>query len=497
MALQIDTGVAATATMSALIRAKDWSKTSLGDPAYWPSSLKLVVKLLLASGFPMAVRWGPDFVLIYNDGYRPILGDKHPRALGLPFREVWPEVQAELEGLHESILSGERSAFFQEDLLLKIQRHGCEWEDARFTISYSPIPDDSSATGVGGVLITVVETTSRVMMEEALRKSEERYRSAMHLGRIGSWEVDFATGTRTWTSEGMLLFGIDLPNGLGQVGGPFDEFHQAMYPEDRHLLHDYHAATDSQDSFAAEYRIVKSDGQICWLAGYGRVLDRQANGKARRLLNVATDVTERKAAEAHQRFLLQELSHRSKNLLTIVQSIASQSLRNSKDQKDFQNRFNGRLQGLAASNELLARGDWRGSSLRDLIQFQLAPFIDVSSRRLEIGGPEVSLAAHASQAIGLALHELATNAVKYGALSSPQGRLSVLWSVDQEPCAGSLKLDWHECGGPPVRQPKDTGFGHVVIKNMIEQSVGGNVEMDFAEQGLRWSLRAPAGIIVQ
>jgi hypothetical protein len=98
MALQIDTGVAATATMSALICAKDWSKTSLGDPAYWPSSLTLVVKLLLASGFPMAVRWGPDFVLIYNDGYRPILGDKHPRALGLPFREVWPEVQTELEG---------------------------------------------------------------------------------------------------------------------------------------------------------------------------------------------------------------------------------------------------------------------------------------------------------------------------------------------------------------------------------------------------------------
>jgi two-component sensor histidine kinase len=347
------------------------------------------------------------------------------------------------------------------------------------------------------VLITVVETTNRVLMEEALRKSEERYRSAMHLGRIGSWEIDFVKGVRTWTREGMSLFGIDLPDGLGEVGGPSDEFYKAMYPEDRHLLRDYHAVTDSRDSFPAEYRIVKRDGQICWLAGFGRVLDRQSNGKARRVLNVATDITDRKAAEAHQRFLLQELSHRSKNLLAIIQSIANQTLRNSKDPKDFQHRFNGRLQGLAASNDLLTRGDWRGSSLRELIEFQLAPFIDLSSPRLEIRGPEISLAADASQAIVLALHELATNAVKYGALSSSQGQLSVSWTVDPPPSATGLKLEWRERGGPPVTDPKDKGFGHIVIKKMVEQAVGGSVELDFAEEGLHWSLQAPASVFIR
>jgi two-component sensor histidine kinase/PAS domain-containing protein len=495
-ALQADTDISASSKMAALIRAKDWSKTTLGDPACWPSSLTLVVNLLLASGFPMAVRWGPDFILIYNDGYRPILGDKHPRALGLPFREVWPEVQTQLLSLHESILSGERSAFFQEDLLLRIQRHGSQWEDARFTISYSPIPDDSAATGVGGVLITVVETTNRVLLEETLRKSEERYQSAMHLGRIGSWEVDFVKQTRSWTREGMMLFGIDLPDGLGQIGGQSDEFYQAMFPEDRHLLGEYHAMMNNQDSFPAEYRILKPDGQIRWLAGYGRVIDRQPNGMAHRVINVATDITERKASEAHQRFLLQELSHRSKNLLTIVQSIANQSLRNSKDQKDFQNSFNGRLSGLAASNDLLARGDWRGSSLRELMEFQLAPFIDLSSPQLEIRGPQIVLAADASQAIGLALHELATNAVKYGALSSSEGRLSVSWAVDQSPGAGGLKLDWRERGGPLVIPPKHKGFGHVVIKRMIEQAVLGSVELDFAKEGLHWSLRAPGSVFL-
>ncbi len=451
---------------------------------------------MLASGFPMAVRWGSDFVMIYNDGYRPILGDKHPWALGLPFREVWPEVQTELAPLHESILSGERSAFFAEDFLLKIQRHGSQWEDAHFTISYSPIPDASAPSGVGGVLITAIETTNRVLMEEALRKSEERYRSAMYLGRIGSWEVDLAKGIRTWTREGMALFGIDLPDGLGKVGGQSDEFYLAMHPDDRHLLGEYHALASKQDSFPAEYRILKSDGQICWLAGYGRVLDRQPNGKAHRIINVATDITERKAAEAHQRFLLQELSHRSKNLLTLVQSIADQSFRKSKDQKDFQNRLSGRLGGLAASNALLARGDWRGSSLRELIEFQLAPFVDPSSSQLEISGPEVNLAADASQAIGLALHELATNAVKHGALSSSRGRLYISWAVDRASSAGGLKLDWRERGGPLVTTPKQTGFGHVVIKGMIEQAVRGSVKLTFAKEGLHWSLQAPESVFL-
>jgi PAS domain S-box-containing protein len=483
--------------MSALIRAKDWSRTRLGDAERWPPSLTLVVNLVLASGFPMAVRWGPDFIMIYNDGYRPILGDKHPRALGLPFREVWPEVQTELAPLHESILSGERSAFFEEDFLLRIQRYGSRWEEAHFTISYSPIPDVSAPTGVGGVLITAVETTNRVLTEEALRKSEERYRSAMHLGRIGSWEIDFVNGIRTWTREGMALFGINLPDGLGQIGGPSDEFHQAMHPEDRHLLREYHALADKQDSFPAEYRILKSGGQICWLAGYGRVLDRQPNGKAHRVINVATDITERKAAEAHQRFLLQELSHRSKNLLTLVQSIADQSFRKSKDQQDFQSRLSGRLGGLAASNALLARGDWRGSSLRELIEFQLAPFVDMSGSQLEMRGPEVTLAADASQAIGLALHELATNAVKHGALSSPRGQLSISWAVDQASSAGGLKLDWRERGGPLVTAPKQTGFGHVVIKGMIEQAVRGSVELNFAKEGLHWSLQAPGSVFLR
>ena len=487
----------ALAGMAALIRAKDWSRTALGPAASWSPNLRLVVDLMLASGFPMAVRWGPDFVMIYNDGYRPILGDKHPWALGLPFREVWPEVQPQLAPLHEAILTGNRSAVFAEDLLLRIQRHGSEWEDARFTISYSPAPDASAPTGIGGVFVTAVETTNRVLTEQALRTSEERYRSAMMLGRMGSWETDFVSGVRFWTPEGMALFGLDLPDGRGHVGGETDELLRAMHPEDRHRLAHFHSLADREDSFPAEYRIVNPDGQIRWLAGYGRVLERQSDGKAHRLNNVATDVTDRKATEAHQRFLMQELSHRSKNLLSIVQAVADQTLRSCSDLKEFQDRFDGRLRGLAASNTLLALGDWRGSSLSALVELQLAPFVDLKSRQIEIEGPKVDLTAEAAQAIGLALHELATNAVKHGALSVPHGRLCIEWQTDTARETDGLKLDWRERNGPSVAVPSRTGFGHIVMKRMIEQAVRGKVELNFAPDGLQWSLRAPATVFLR
>jgi PAS domain S-box-containing protein len=155
------------------IREMDWSTTPLGNNEAWPQSLKLSIAMILASGFPMAIRWGPELVLIYNDAYRPILCDKHPEALGRSLREVWWEVYPELGPLNESILRGEREAFFAEDYPWTVRRQGSIVENARFSISYSPIPDESSANGIGGILTTCIETTERVRKEEALRVLNE------------------------------------------------------------------------------------------------------------------------------------------------------------------------------------------------------------------------------------------------------------------------------------------------------------------------------------
>jgi PAS domain S-box-containing protein len=157
----------------------DWKATALGARESWPQSLRLIVDTILSSEFPMAVRWGPEFVLIYNDGYRPILGEKHPVALGLPFREVWPEVQAQLGPLHQAILEGKSAGLFSLDLpLIIIRRHGGEPEEARFTVSYSPVPDAGYPSGVGGVLITAVERTAEVRREAEAAQAEEALREA-------------------------------------------------------------------------------------------------------------------------------------------------------------------------------------------------------------------------------------------------------------------------------------------------------------------------------
>jgi PAS domain S-box-containing protein len=163
-----------TGEMARRVREMDWSKTPLGAVETWSPSLRLSVATILASGFPMAVRWGPQLVQIYNDAYRAILRGRHPRALGRPLAEVWPEIHSELGPLNEAILKGERGAFFAEDHPWTVAREDALVEEARFTISYSPIPDGTVANGIGGVLVTCVETTERVRNEEMLRRLNDR-----------------------------------------------------------------------------------------------------------------------------------------------------------------------------------------------------------------------------------------------------------------------------------------------------------------------------------
>jgi PAS domain S-box-containing protein len=331
-----------------------------------------------------------------------------------------------------------------------------------------------------------------------LHENEMRYRTALAAGRMGTWETDLVARTRIWTDEGMALFGLNLADGRGQVGGDNDEYLAALHPDDRHLVRKFHELADKQDSFTSEYRVVWPDGTTLWLRGRGQVISRMPDGKAHCMVSIVTDVTERKAAEDHIQFLMHEISHRSKNLLMVIQSIARRTARTARTMEEFESSFERRLQGLAASHDVLISRNWQGAPVADLVRQQLLPFVEIQGSRFELEGPDVVLTAEAAQAIGLAIHELATNAIKYGALSERGGKVRISWMFDGKADAVEhLSLNWIEQGGPPVSPPARRGFGHVVIGEMVERSLNGKVVMEFAPEGMNWSVSIPVVNLVR
>lgn len=214
------------------------------------------------------------------------------------------------------------------------------------------------------------------------------------------------------------------------------------------------------------------------------LLDRKGNPC--QLATVMRDISDRKRHEEHLDLLMREVHHRAKNMLTVVQAISNQTA--AKSPKDFLARFTERLHALAANQDLLVRNEWGGVDIADLVRAQLAAFADLMGSRIAIHGPKLRFNAEAAQAVGLALHELATNASKYGALSTETGAVEVRWRLD-----GSIfAMNWTERGGPPVSAPTHRGFGSTVVNAMAKRSVRGEVHLDYAPSGVVWTLTCPS-----
>ena len=209
-----------------------------------------------------------------------------------------------------------------------------------------------------------------------------------------------------------------------------------------------------------------------------------------RYSGVDIDITERKRAEEHVRLLMNELNHRANNLLTVVQALAHQTA-DSADAKAFARRLTQRITGLAASNSLLISGKWQGVELTTLVRSQLAPFVVDLDRRVVVSGPLLRLMPAAAQAVGMALHELATNAVKHGALAG-DGTIRVEWSIEEKAGQDAFAMAWLEEGGPPVVKPRRSGFGRTVIERMIAQALEGTATLDFEPGGVVWRFSCPA-----
>jgi two-component sensor histidine kinase len=215
----------------------------------------------------------------------------------------------------------------------------------------------------------------------------------------------------------------------------------------------------------------------------------QGVGRARRAVSVVgtvQDITERKESDEKEHLLMREINHRAKNILSVVHAIAHQTA--TREPEHFVERFSERIQALSANQDLLVRNEWNGVEIADLVPAQLAHFAGIIGSRIVLHGPQLRLKAASAQAVGLALHELATNAGKYGALSTDNGRVDVSWGTEGD----TFTMSWTESDGPPVSAPQRRGFGTVVMEAMAARSVGGAVQLDCAPSGLIWRLTCPA-----
>lgn len=464
-----------------LIAKRNWDDSPLGHPAGWSPSLRTTIGIVLRTHAEIVLFWGPEFVALYNDAYVPTIGDKHPRALGRPARENWAELWDDLEPLlHQVRNSGE--TFSAKDRPFYIERHGYG-ETVYFDISYSVVPEEGDA--VGGVLCIVSETTQRVLADRRVRDSETRLRALVN----ATADIIFRMSpdwTEMWELDGRGLLEDTTDTRTNWMDG-------YVPPEDQALVRArVDQAIARQEAFQLEHRVVQKDGSIGWTSSRAvPILSEGHAGEIVEWFGAASDVTERHRAEEHLRLIVHELNHRVKNNLAMVQSIARQTFRHAEDFKEAQERFSERLIALAHANDLLTGERWAGASLRGAIKQAVAPY-QREDDRIRLTGPEVLLSPKTALALTLAMHELSTNAVKYGAWSNDHGAVTVEWTHRAGPEEElRLHIEWREHGGPPVIVPTRRGFGSRLIERGLASELQGRVELAFDPAGLRCIVDAP------
>jgi len=326
--------------------------------------------------------------------------------------------------------------------------------------------------------VAVVEDiTARKRAEEELVKSEERFRSSILRSPVPAILYDdrqqILATSESWLKEAGVVSAAEFQRVENWTKYFFGERSDEMLELSRETI-----ATEPDGRTDELVVNVGSEKRIWNFVTSG--LGAQSDGR-RHFVVMAEDVTDRRAYEERIQLLMREAYHRTNNILSLVQAIARQTA--ASDMQDFIGRFTERIQALAANQDLLVRHEWRRIDVKDLVRNQLGHFADLIGTRINFAGPKLLLNATAAQAIGLALHELATNSGKYGALSTDIGRVDVSWNLDND----TYTMGWIERNGPSVQPPERRGFGSTFIESIVK-NLHGEVRLDYAPSGLEWRL---------
>lgn len=347
----------------------------------------------------------------------------------------------------------------------------------------TPVLDDAGE--LARIVHHVTDVTGRWHAEAALRESQARLSAALSAAKMAAWSWNPVEDRVTFSATVNEVFGL-LP---GDTLDSKVEGVALVHPDDAER-HDalVRNAVERGVAWHTELRIIRPhDGKVAWLEERASA-ERDPTSGELRLTGLVWDITERKEGEERQRLLSREVDHRAKNALAVVQSALR--LTRAEDLPSYVRAVSGRVSALARAQTLLAEDRWHGADLRALLEGELAPFIG-ADHRVALEGPRLAVSAYAAQPLAMAVHELATNAVKYGALSVPGGRLAVTWGTERKP-AGLLRLRWAEADGPPVAAPPSRrGFGSRVLEGTVRGQLGGAVSLSWEQAGLVCDIQIP------
>jgi PAS domain S-box-containing protein len=367
------------------------------------------------------------------------------------------------------------------------------WQAGRLTREMGELARDAERIGRGEPLPEHVDRVSEVAEVRAalhegvasLAAAEERMRLAVEGSGMATWELDGARDQLVWSGHFLEMLGLPPDT---EPPLPASAWRDRVHPDDLYALDAQWKGWSGEGArFHIVYRITRADdGALRWLESYGTHL---RNGRQHRLIGVTFDVTDRHRAEEQRQLLMREVDHRAKNALAVVQSVVR--LTRADDSANYAAAVEGRVRALARAHDLLARDRWAGASLANVVGEELAA--QTVNGQVTTVGPSVLLDPEAVQPISMVLHELATNAAKYGAFSVPEGHVRLAWQLGEgeEP----FRLEWIEQGGPPASAPTATGFGTRLIELTVKGQLGGTVEFDWAREGLNCVMTLPRRII--
>jgi PAS domain S-box-containing protein len=381
--------------------------------------------------------------------------------------------------------AGRALANGESEVLLEFRTvcHGeMRWIESRTLISYNEAGKPVRRIGAQ------IDVTERKQAEQALAERNTQLELTHKAARVGSYIYDVSTGVMRFSRANNVTYGLSERT----LEVTAEQWLSRVHRDDIQRLRAEHiqAFKEQRSELVSEFRSVRPGGEVRWIEARSLIAYDHA-GRAVRMTGVYIDVTERRSSEDHKKMLIAELDHRVKNMLACVAAIAKRSQERSRSVKEFLDVLNGRINSLANAHALLSRSRWKGVGLGELVRSELAFCAKDETALIE--GPEVELAALTTQTLAMVLHELTTNAAKYGALSNGHGRIMVRWRRQSRgPSRGKLVLEWRETGGPPVVAPKTTGYGTSVIRNLVPYELGGIVDYVLVPDGIRCKIEIPA-----